>query len=231
MRSLRWILLLLISVLLLSLTSCGEMHELLYSVEADGLTYCIRGTGTRPRQIVVKLGDEIVWSRSVRVDRKVGNYKNCYGFEIMDLNFDGEKDIVLTQKLNKDVADVSCWLWNEQKNRFVLSEELSKLNNVKSDSTLKAIFAFDHTYTYEKAFADIPDTYVSTDIVTKYLWVGGKLVPERRVSLAYDSEHKFYVYSISEYDESTKSFSPPDDVYLSKEEYQSRDFSFFYYFK
>lgn len=223
--------LLLLLSLCLSSTACGERYAPLHTYEADGLTYTVRGNNGRPRQIVVKLGETVVWQQAVNVNRKVGNYKNCYGFEIMDLNFDGTKDVVLTVKLDGDVADVRCWLWNSEKNTFRFSEELSSLNNVMADKNMKAIFAFEHEYVFREATKDLPDTYVSTDKVTKYVWANGALIPERRVSLSYESEHKFYVYSIENYNEDTAAYDEPKETYLSEEEYRNTDFSFFYYFK
>ena len=59
----------------------------------------------------------------------------------------------------------------------------------------------------------------------------GALIPERRVSLSYESEHKFYVYSIENYNEDMDAYDEPKETYLSEEEYRNTDFSFFYYFK
>ena len=48
-------------MVLLTLASCArERHDLLYSVEVGELTYCVRGTDTRAKQVVVKRGDAIV---------------------------------------------------------------------------------------------------------------------------------------------------------------------------
>ena len=228
MKALRILLLLLLPCLL---ASCGERYDPLYSTEADGLTYVVRGSDDRARQIVVKLGDEVVWKTSIHGNRKVGNYKGVWGVEIMDLNFDGTKDIVITRAIDGDVADVDCYLWNQEKNSFRLSEELSSLSNVCARPQDKSLLAFDHSLVTHAATADLPETYVSTDRVTKYVWKDGILLPERRVSLSYDSEHKFYIYAVENYNESTATFEEPEETYLSIEEYESTDFSFFYYFK
>ena len=231
MKHIRITALLLLLPLLLSLSSCGLFCKTLYEVERDGLTYCVRGIGSRPYQLVVKVEDHTVWKTNVHVNRKLDNYKGTYGMEIMDLDFDGTADIVLTTALKEEVTDVACYLWSNEKSTFLYSEELSALHNVASDDTLHCLFGFDHSYEYRKATADSPDTYVWTDCVTKYVWIDGILTPERRVCLAYDSEHKFYIYSIENYNTEQKVFEEPQETYLSEEEFAAIDFSFFYYFR
>ena len=51
---------------LLTLASCAfERHDLLHSIEIDGVTYCVRGSGTRAKQLVVKRGDDVLWARGL----------------------------------------------------------------------------------------------------------------------------------------------------------------------
>ena len=84
-------------------TACaGERGDLLYSVELDGLTYCVRGDGTQAEQIVVKEGETLLFCESVDVDESVGNYKETFGFSADDLNFDGYRDLSIATAKNGD---------------------------------------------------------------------------------------------------------------------------------
>lgn len=226
------VLLLLCLSLLLSFAACAaEKHDLLYETEIDAVTYRVRGSGSRAKQIVLKKEDAVIWSQAVNVSSTVGSLGGNYGFEVLDLNFDGHKDFMIADNKSGDAVSYICWLWDEDEADYVRSEALSGLCNVQADSEMKAIFAFSHTYEYEKAYADAPASSITTDSATKYQWLDGKLIPAIRVSIIYYSETDLYCYSVAYYDAELEEFGDSDDVWLTPEEYKEQDMSFLYYFK
>ncbi|MBE6554303.1 MAG: hypothetical protein E7666_08180 [Ruminococcaceae bacterium] len=225
---------LLCAITLLSLVACAsEKYDLLYSVDVGDVTYCVRGSGTRAKQIVLKKGDEIVWAKKVKIDSEVGNLGETFGFEATDLNFDGVTDFMIASEIDKDCISYLCYVWNAEKETYQLSEELGKLYNVKADTELKAIFGFSHTHETEKAYLDVPAASIDTDIATKYVWKDGKLLPQMRTSVTFYSETNRYLYSVAYYNAETREWT--DDFYSEKwftpEEYAEQDLSFLYYFK
>ena len=84
-------------------TSCAaERHELLYEVNVAPYTYCVRGRGTRAKQVVVKSGDEVVLAEKVKVEKDVGAMDGTYGLKVLDLNFDGHSDFMMATAVGGD---------------------------------------------------------------------------------------------------------------------------------
>ena len=225
------LLLLLCIALLVPLASCAEKHELLYSEEHDGITYCVRGKQNTAMQVVVKEGDKVLWSQTVNVDKSVGNLDGDYGLEIRDLNFDGHLDLMIAEKVDGDCVSYLCWLKDPEKDTYQASDSLSGLVNIKADEKLKAIFGFSHSLTYEQEYGDAKASAISTDTATKYVWERGSLIPHTRVSLTYYERTDRYCYSVSYYNEITEEFDDSNDIWLTPEEYQEEDMSFLYYFR
>lgn len=218
--------LLLCAVLIVIFFACsGERGDLLYSVELDGLTYCVRGDGTQAEQIVVKQGDELLWYENVDVAEEIGNYKESFGFFADDLNFDGHRDLSIATDVSGDCYTYSCFLFDPASGEYLPSEELSRLYNVRADAKLKAVFGFTHT--------DASQTANATDAATMYEWQSGILVPRMRVSLIYYRESNIYLYSVAYYNEQTKEFEEDygKEAWMTPEEYNSADKSVVFYFK
>ena len=221
-------------LLLLSLASCAkERHELLYSVEKDGLTYCVRGKETRAKQIVVKRGEDILLAKKVKVDANVGTRGGNYGLTVLDLNFDGYDDVMIANDVAGDCVSYLCWLWDAEKNTMVPSDELSGLCNLATNPEKKAVFAYSHTFEREHAYLDVPEATISTDITTKYVWTDGVLTPDIRISLIYYSETDMYCLSIAYYDAESKQFSIDNtkEDWIKSSEIGEYDLSELYYFK
>ena len=230
----RILLCLLCAVTLLSFASCAsEKYDLLYSTEVGDITYCVRGSGTRAKQIVLKQGDDILWAKKVKVEKDVGALDGDYGFEALDLNFDGTTDFMIANAVAGDCVSYLCYVWNTEEEDYVLSEELTGLCNVKADAELQAIFGFSHTYEREDAYADVPAASITTDCSTKYIWKDGKLMPEIRVSVTYYSETDRYLYSVAYYEEDTQAWNEAYDLerWFTPEQYAEQDMSFLYYFQ
>ena len=216
-------------MLLPTLTSCNsERFDLLYEVEQNGLTFCARGTGERVKQIVVKENGEVIWSKRVRTDRKMGKTNDTYGLSVQDLDFDGYDDILIAIERDGECIRYDCYIRAGTKPQYNLHEELSKLYNVKADARLGAIFAFE-----QDTDARGNDEYLRTDKTVKYLWNNGELVPDMYAAVQYYSggEQKPYFYSVAYYDEDLKDFGDSTDVWLTEEEYEATDWSFLYYFR
>ncbi len=227
------LLLLLCACLLLSLAACaGERYSALYAVDdANGLTFSVRGSGTRPKQITVKKGDELLFSTKVDISKNVGRLGGDFGFDAVDLNFDGHTDFFIVDEVLGDCESCLVWLYDPATDDYLPSQELTGLYNVKADAELKAVFTFDHIYKEDKAYKDVPATYESTDAATKYVWKDGVLTPDIRVSITYYSEVDAYCYSVARYDEADKKFADSDDKWLTPEAYKTYDMGFLYYFK
>ena len=229
------LLLLLCAALLLgTLCSCAkEQYDLLYEFEKGGLTYCVRGSGTRARQVVVKRNSEILFHQKTDVDRGVGTLGGDYGLSVLDLNFDGADDFMLANEVAGDCIAYTCWLWSAEKETFVKHEALTGLCNIQTQYEPKeAIMAFSHSY---EKLDENPKSQasVSTDAATQYVWEDGELLPHIRVSMSYYSETNAYLYSVAYYDVETGTLVEDynREKVLSAEEYRELDLSFLYYFK
>lgn len=226
--------LLLCMALLLTLCSCAkEKYELLYEVNLDGITYCVRGSGTRAKQIVVKNGDTVTWHKKVKVSKKIGSQTGTYGFFAEDLNFDGYRDLRIATDVSGDCVSYICFLYNPATQKYVSYEDLNKLYNVQPNAELKAVFGFDHLYETEPAYNDVPEQKTSKDITTKYVWENGKLTPQMRVSLTHYSIGDRYLYTIAYYDSETNSFFEDymNEIWMTADEYRNMDLHTLYYFK
>lgn len=223
---------LLCASLLLGLCACAaERHDLLHEVNVAPFTFCVRGRGTRAKQVVVKSGDELILAEKIKVAKDVGAMGGTYGLEVLDLNFDGHVDFMIANGVGGDEVSYLCWLYDPTSGTFARSAVLSGLCNIQVNTELKAIFAFSHTYVSEKAYEDVPASHTSTDTSIKYLWKDGKLIPSIRASVSYYSASNLYCYSVSYYDEELGKYTDSDDKWLTPEEYASYDMSFLYYFK
>ena len=205
---------------LLLFTACsGESGDLLYSVEYDGLTYCVRGDGTQAEQIVVKQGDALLFCEDVDADESIGNYKDTFGFSADDLNFDGYRDLSIAIEKDGDCYTYSCFLYDPDTQTYTESLALNRLYNVKADANLKAVFGFTHTET--------------TDTATMYEWVGNSLFPVMKASFTYYPETDLYLYSVAYYNSETQEYE--DDYgkedWFTPEEYNEADKSIIFYFQ
>ena len=228
-RILLW---LLCAAILLALPSCAkERHELLYSVTVGELTFDVRGSGTRAKQIVVKSDDEILWQKSIKVDKSVGSRDGDYGFVATDLNFDGQTDWMIARDVSGECISYLCYLQNAEGDGFTHSEELSALYNVKADPSKRVLLAFSHTT------EDISkQEYIITDTATQYVWKDGALTPERCISLKYYSETKSYCLSAKIYNAETKRFDLDiegfsDKWFFTEESIKAYDLNELYYFR
>ncbi len=226
------LLLLLACLMLLPVASCArEKHDLLYETTVGPITYCVRGKNMKARQIVLKAEGEVIWADDVKVSSSVGSMGGTYGFEVLDLNFDGYQDFMIADKTAGKETSYLCWLWHQDEGVYRLNEDLSGLCNIRADRELKAIFAFSHTYEFEEAYLDAPASQTTVDSTTKYEWKDGRLTPSIRASIAFYSESKLYCYSVAYYDEELGRFGDSDDNWMTPEEYKTYDMSFLYYFE
>lgn len=229
----RFVSLFLVFLLLFCSVSCGEeKYNLLYSEDVGDLTFSVRGSGKRLRQVVVKRSDGILlFAEEVKVDPSVGEQGGTYGLDVTDLNFDGVSDFLLTVSVVGECKEQLVWIWDPGVSEYRKSEALSGKCNVEADGKLETVFTFSHFYTTEKAYADVPASHTTVDAVTQWEPSDGDFLPSQTVSLTYYSETDRYCYSVSYFDVSLGKFEDPDDYWFTPEEYEKEDFSFLYYFR
>ncbi len=224
---------LLLASLLLSFAGCmSERYDLLYETTVEGLTYAVRGTDHKPRQLAVKRDGEVFFAEGLDVDKRVGSLGGSYGLEVVDLNFDGSLDVMLPVSISGDCLLYTCYVWDASVMNYVRSEELSGLCNLRADAEGKYLLAFSQEYDEQKVF-DGPSVRVSSDIATQYVWEAGMLIAHTVARLThYESEDTdYYCYELSYFDPETGSLGPAHDKILTPEEYKAADFGFLYYFK
>lgn len=230
MKSIKLFSLLLCVLLLLPLcTSCAwERHELLYEIEQNGILYSARGNGDRVKQIVVKENGEVIWTKSVKTDRKMGKVDDAYGLSIQDVDFDGYDDILIATKKERECITYECYVRVGAKKQYNRWDKFEGLYNIKADARLEAIFTFEQT---REARGD--DAYITCDKTTKYFWKDGNLVPDMYAAIYYysDGGQTPYRYAVAYYDEELGKFEDSSDKMLTEEEYNATDWSFLYYFK
>ena len=169
-----------------------------------------------------------MWSQTVDVDKKVGNLHNTYGLVVEDLNFDGNADIKVAEKVSGDCVSYSCWLYDANSGSYQKSEAFNGLYNVKADAERKAVLAFSQSIVKEDGAT------TTTDSTTQYLWKDGALVPNMRLSLSYYSESNVYCSSVAYYNPTDGSFEIDNEQehwFFSEAERNAYDFSALYYFK
>ena len=224
--------LLLIAGCLLPFSSCASGSQLLYSVTDGDRTFEIYGSDSRASRIRVTDQDgNQLWQTKVKAKKSVGEQNGTYGFQILDLNFDGYNDLKIAVDASGEQLTEICFLQDPKTGKYHRSDAFSGLYTVGVDPKQHAIFSFSHTRVDEEAIGDDPATYTLTDTTTAYVWEDGKLVPYRRMSLIYYSETDSYCYTVSDYSNVINDFLEGSDRWLSPKEYESTDFSLLYYFK
>lgn len=229
MRKNKVLSLLLCLVLLVPLlASCGERFHLLAEIEQNGLTFCARGKGDRIKQLVVKEDGKVIWKKRVKTDRNMGKIDDMYGLSVQDLNFDGYDDILIATEKNGECISYDCYVRVGAKSQYNLWNQLDGLYNIKADARLEAIFAFE-----QSTEARGESAYLRTDKTVKYFWDDGELVPDMYAAIHYysDAEQYPYCYSVAYYDQELGKFLDSSDKWMTKEEYETIDWSFLYYFQ
>ena len=72
---------------------------------------------------------------------------------------------------------------------------------------------------------------ITEEAVIAYRWQGDGLIPYRRLTLTYYPASELYCYGFADYIDQLLQFDEPEERWLSREEFESTDWSFFYYFK
>ena len=85
------------------------------------------------------------------------------GAVFQDMNFDGYKDIYIPCCASTANLEGMAWLWNKKSEKFVLSDELSKICELTVDAEKKTVSGTD--YTAEEG-----------PLYTEYEWKDGKLL-------------------------------------------------------
>ncbi len=70
-----------------------------------------------------------------------GEMMDTMGFHVVDVNFDGYKDMIILESFAgmKGNTKYNCWLWDESEGVFVVSESFGKIYNPSLDSERKCI--------------------------------------------------------------------------------------------
>ena len=202
----------------LTLTSCAS-----YSLEDGSRTYALSGTARRKHISVLENGEEI-WKTTVKTKPSVGNRENTYGLDVLDLNFDGANDIKLIVEDRDDVLTEVCFLWNPATGAYEKSEALSQISTIGVVPEQKLVLS------YRGKTVDAADMK-TVETVIAYQWNGDSLIPYRKLSITYYQVQNYYCYGVADYLDGAFKFDEPDEQWLTPEEFQNHDWSFFYYFK
>lgn len=216
--------------LLLPLSSCSSGQQLLYSVADGDRTCTVYGSNGRPSRIAVSQNGETIWDKKVKVEKSVGALGGSYGFAVLDLNFDGKNDLKIAVEASGDQLTERVFLQTEN-GEYEESDAFEGLYTLGAYPAEQAVFSFTQSYEVEQAAGSEPESYVSTDTTTAYVWKNGALAPYRRLSLTYYSSQNVYCLSVSDFNETIGAFLEPDDSWLTPQEYAATDFSLLYYFR
>ncbi len=216
----------LILLLVPVLASCHtERYELLWHTELEGLTYSVRGTDGRARQLSVKRGGEVLWTTSVKADQDLGNTNGRFGLTVTDLNFDGLPDLVIAIRAEEECIYSRCFLRDGDDVSFTENKALAALANVKADANLQAVFGYTTTREEKDGAKTLHDR------TTKYVWHEGELVPEMYAAVTYYSETDMYCYSVALYDPAAEDYGSPSEKWMTPEQYAAADLGVVYYFR
>ncbi len=217
---------LVLSLLPFSFLACARDYDPMYEITKDGITYRLEGDGNVPKRIRLTENGNTLRTLEIDPDASVGNADGCYGFYVEDADFDGDNDLLIAVSKEGELLTYEVYLYLGQNEGFVLSRELSALQNISVDAKRKAVFGFSRTKT--KAGGD---HYELCDKATKYVFSGGVLRPDVYAAVTYYSAQDLYCYSTATYDTEDKSFNPSRDRWLTPAEYETVDFGFLYYFR
>ena len=207
-----------VTLLSISLTSCAT-----YSLKEGSRTYVLSGTAGRKHISVLENGEKI-WKTTVKTKPSVGNRENTYGLDILDLNFDGLSDIKLIVDDQDDVRTEVCYLYNPATGTYEQSEALSQITTIGVVPEQKLVLS------YRGKTVDATNMK-TVETVIAYQWNNDSLIPYRKISITYYQIQDYYCYGVADYLDGAFAFDEPDEEWLTPEEFEAHDWSFFYYFK
>ena len=199
-------------------TSCAN-----YSTEDGTRTYALSGSARKKHISVLENGEEI-WKTSVKTKSSVGSRNDTYGLNVLDLNFDGSNDIKLIVDEQGGVLTEVCYLWNPSTGTYEKSEALSQIKTIGTVPSQKLILSY-LGKTFDSASMKTVETVIS------YQWQDDGLIPYRKLSITYYHIQDYYCYGVADYIDGAFQFDEPTEQWLTPEEFEAQDWSFFYYFK
>ena len=229
-HSARAAVLLLTAFLFLSLSGCSAKGAA--SVTDGNRRIELVGGFYTPKIVRVADADsgEVIWSEDVRIERSAKKSGDNWGLRCVDLNFDGRNDILVASSVSGDLTREICFLQQDD-GSYLRNNDLSGLSNLHADGPSHSVLSFTRNSEPVKSALNGKYYRVDTDSVVQMFVDGNQVTPWKSVSIIHYAENDRYCYSISYWDEETRSFTSPDDRWLTAQEYAARDWSFFYYFK
>lgn len=186
-----------VATLMLTATLSSCTGKILHEATVDGLTYTLRGASDRVEQITV-----------TRDGRRIGSFQKRglpgaegganYGFNLIDLNFDGMADMQLTVAQGEAGPIYASYLWDAETEKYVYHTKLSTLQGVEAIASLGILTSREHILTIDPATDDTPEFEIRTDAYIIYEWQNGKLVDVYRKKLTYYEESDIYCYLIEQ---------------------------------
>ncbi len=202
----------------LLLTSCSK-----YAVEDGSHIYEVSGSARKKHISVLENGEKI-WKATVKTKSSVGDRNHTYGLSILDLNFDGFSDIKLITDDNEGVLTEACFLWNPTTGSYEESEALSQITTIGVVPEQKLVLSY-RGKTYDATDMKTVETVIS------YQWQDDGLIPYRKLTITYYHIQDYYCYGVADYLDGAFEFDEPSEQWLTPEEFEGHDWSFFYYFK
>ena len=145
-----------------TLAGCSEQDGtdlLFYYYEKDGggavLDVC---TGKNGSNIIQIISLEKSGEYYIELDYEL----SFEGISFDDMNFDGHPDLYLPLSAVTENLQGMAWLWNVDKEQYILSDSLSKITELRTDEGKKCIYGCDYSNGGEQR--------------SVYTWNGSKLI-------------------------------------------------------
>ena len=185
-----------------------------YEFEEDGYTFNYKGSFGKARRVVIKENGEKISTVSIKSDSDIFDSLKDFDAIIVDLNGDGDEDILLPTDYD-DEGDAMYSVLLSSGAKFKKYEDAALANPtfnaddgmIYTTETIKLVI--------EEKTEISPEFYELTERIAKHRFdEGGTLITQSERSLIYYSESDYYCYAIYEYSEETKDLAYVDEIWF-----------------
>ena len=203
-----------------ALTSCGKSK---ITIPDGDRSYQIQKSGQK-RIITVYVNDVEIWETKEKVKSSVDGIDECFGVEVLDLNFDGYSDIKIATSKSDDKISAVCYLQNSTTGLYEESTALAELYTIETLPEQQLVLSY-FGITTDMVNGSTVETVIA------YKWQGDGLLPYRKLTITHYPIENRYCYGVADYLNGSLQFDEPIERWFTPEEFSQVDLSFFYYFK